>query len=456
MVNPEKQNLLKNSAYRLTFFYAIVFFITTLAGMTALYLVASALMKQESNDKLIAEANSLTDFYNQWGPIALSVEITERIQPNRGGDILYLLVNLWKQPLAGNITEWPVEQVEDESWIYFKTDTFDRSAISVRAIKILLLNDLTLLVGLNTEQEEKFQNKFVQAIIIVLILVFVIGGVGGAIVTRKIHRRIDTISKSALKIMIGDIRHRIPLNGSNDEFDRLSQTLNLMLGEIERLMNAIRDVTRNIAHDLRRPLTHLRNYLEKAQTEFLHDTKNYHLIEHAITEADVLLTTFKSILSIAEIDSGASRHAFVQINLAQLLEDGIELYMPLMEEKHLTVTKEIAKPALYHGHPHLLFQTICNLIDNAIKYTPEYGKIAISLEQKSTWLLLTIADNGPGIPEHERERVFEPFVRLEDSRTTSGSGLGLSLVAAVIKLHDAKIILKDNNPGLRVDILLPI
>ena len=246
----------------------------------------------------------------------------------------------------------------------------------------------------------------------------------------------------------------MPATKGGDEFDRLGGNLNEMLDQIETLMAGVRDVSNAIAHDLRTPLTRLRNHLEQLQT----DTENDEMrgkIEETLGEADGLLATFASLLRIAQIEAGNRRRDFSEIGINALVDDVVELYEPLATEKKVDLTADIATSVRTSGDRDLLFQAISNLVDNAIKYTPENGTATIQLSAAPATSRIVVSDSGTGIPEAERERVFDRFYRLEAHRGSLGSGLGLSLVAAVVSLHEGSITLEDNHPGVRVKLDLP-
>ncbi len=262
--------------------------------------------------------------------------------------------------------------------------------------------------------------------------------------------RINTIAHTAQQIMdTGDLSQRISIDSNWDDLSNLAQTLNALLDRVENLMQGIRDVSDNIAHDLRTPLTRLRNDLESAQQNNLSSEDASRLLG----DADQLLNTFSSLLRISNIEKGKRHHAFVQLNLETILEDVTELYDTLAEDKQVLLETSYMKVPDLNGDRDLLFQLFANLLDNAIKFSEPENKIQISLKQNSGQTLVTIADNGPGIPEKDKEKVFTRFYRTDASRNTPGNGLGLSLVKAVTDLHNAEIRLEDNEPGLRVVIV---
>jgi len=276
---------------------------------------------------------------------------------------------------------------------------------------------------------------------------------GSFLMAGRVTRRLEQINRISQDIRHGDLSRRMPQSRSNDEFDRLAGNLNGMLDQIQSLMEGVRSVSDAIAHDLRTPLTRLRGRLER-----LRDTEGEDLgpsIDQSIEEADRMLGTFNALLRIAQIEAGSRRADLQEVDLEEVVNDLADLYEPLASEKDIELTLEAARSTKTWGDRDLLFQAIANLVDNAIKYTPEGGSIRVDLQKSSAGPKLVVADSGPGIPEQERDRVFERFYRLEAHRAAAGNGLGLSLVAAVAKLHETEISLEANNPGLRVVWNLP-
>jgi signal transduction histidine kinase len=250
--------------------------------------------------------------------------------------------------------------------------------------------------------------------------------------------------------MAGDLSKRVPVSRAGDEFDALAGHLNRMLDRIERLLHGMREVSDNVAHDLRSPLNRLRNRLEMAAMRHPADSDTARDIDAAVQETDRLIATFNSLLLIAEAEAGSVRGSMETFSLGNLIEGVGELYGPLADEKNISFTVDNpAGPAMIRGNQNLISQAVANLIDNAIKYTPEGGRIVVNLEQHAGGPQVVVADNGPGIPAEQRLRVTDRFVRLESSRNSPGTGLGLSLVAAVARMHDAELLLEDNGPGLR-------
>jgi signal transduction histidine kinase len=290
-------------------------------------------------------------------------------------------------------------------------------------------------------------------------------GIGGGYwVSRKLLARIDALAETTRTIMDGDLTGRLPVTGSGDEIDRLSESLNLMLARLEQLMAGLREVSDNIAHDLKTPLNRLRNRVEQALREPYGEAAYREALERTIEEADGLIKTFNALLSIARIEAGAGGENREKLDVSALLRDVAELYEPVAEERGIELRAETDAPIFVRADRQLLGQAIANLIDNALKYgAPERSsgngsrsEVEVIAHAKGPIAEIVVTDRGPGVPVPDRERVLDRFVRLEASRSEPGSGLGLSLVAAVARLHGGTLRLEDNEPGLRVVLALPV
>jgi signal transduction histidine kinase len=273
--------------------------------------------------------------------------------------------------------------------------------------------------------------------------------------SRTTLRRLEDINDTSREIMAGDLSRRVPTRGTTDDFDQLAGNLNAMLDEIERLMGGIRHVSDNIAHDLRTPLTRLRHKLETLRDRSLGEEERQARIEESVQQADQLLATFSALLRIARIEAGGYRLQISEVDLGALIHDAAEFYEPSAEEKQLELSVRVDGRPTLQADRDLLFQAVANLIDNALKFTPPGGHISISASEVGGRMYLRVADTGPGIPEEDRTAVLERFHRLESSRSTSGSGLGLSLVSAVARMHQADFELSNNAPGLVARLTFP-
>ncbi|MEO6012811.1 MAG: ATP-binding protein, partial [Devosia sp.] len=281
----------------------------------------------------------------------------------------------------------------------------------------------------------------------------------GVITARRVLRRIDAINATSSKIMLGSLSERIPVTKANDEFDVLATSLNAMLDRIESLMQGLKEVTDNVAHDLKTPLTRLRTKAEAALRDGASGETQRKALETTLTESDKLISTFNALLMIARAEAGAPSGAFADVEVSAVAADVAELYEPAAEEQGLALETSIAPNVRLRANRELIGQALVNLIENALKYYEpaegKTGKLGIVVRTEKDRVLIIVSDNGPGIPVEDRARVVERFVRLEKSRTEAGSGLGLSLVAAVAKLHKGEFRIEDNAPGVRAVIDLP-
>jgi signal transduction histidine kinase len=377
--------------------------------------------------------------------------LNERIERNPDGSSIYLIASPTYAPLAGNLSTWPEGAPTEDGWLSFPIDDLrdDGLTIDARARLFVLQGGFRLLVGRDIRALENTQQLIVRALLWGLAITVALGLVGGLMMSRGVLRRIEQINQTSREIMAGDLSRRIPTRGNSDDFDQLAEHLNAMLDEIERLMEGIRRVSDNIAHDLRTPLTRLRNRLESLRGDLTGDVSQRERVDTCIADADQLLVTFRALLRIAHIEAGTQRAPADPVDLATLTQDAADFYEALAEDKRVALNTRITGAPTVAGDRDLIFQAITNLLDNALKYTPTDGQVTLSVSETAHRVDITVADTGPGIPEAERHNVTQRFHRLESSRSTPGTGLGLSLVAAVARFHQATLLLEDNAPGLR-------
>ena len=452
-------SFLKTTTFRLALLYAGLFCASFIALFAVVYWSADALATADRRTLVYTDIQGLADAYKQGGVDGLKEAINERIQPVNVSEGIYVLVDAHYNWVAGNITAWPTNAQPTDGWIRFpigmkivqRTEGPKIEEHIIEAYVSDLPSGHRVLIGRDTHTQQQFQKAISRAFLIWLAGIIGLAVIGGLIMSRSILRRIEAINQAAERIMQGEVKHRMPVRGRNDEFDRLAENLNAMLEEIDRLLGSIRAVTNNIAHDLRSPLNRLRNRLEAALADKQPEQRQ-EAIERAIGDADELLSTFNALLSIADAEAGTSRGNLMPVDLVALAHDVAELYEPLVEEQGLVLEKSIAGPAPVSGNRQLLFQAIGNLIDNATKYGATGGRVSLNVMpgRNGSGPEIAVADKGPGIPATERGRVLERFVRLDASRSTPGNGLGLSLVAAIARLHNAVLNLDDNQPGLKV------
>lgn len=416
-------------------------------------------MTQQMDNTIQAEIQGLVERYDQDGLSGLTTLIAERVNRQQAtGNSIYLLTTFTLQPVVGNLDRWPSNTSNDNDWIEFSLEINEQTNEThlARAKIFRLPEKYGLLVGRDINQLTEAKRRIIQALTWGLVIMVLLALLGGLVLSRNTVRKIEWINQTTKSIMSGDFSRRVPVTNRNDDFDQIAKNLNQMLDQIQMLMEDVRRVSDNIAHDLRTPLTRLRQHLEEAKQQENLNSKSAMNLEQSIKEVDSLLATFNALLRIARIEAGQVRAGFSKINFHTILEDIVEFYEPLVEEKHQTMEATLLANVKSQGDQNLLFQAFANVVENAIKYTPAGGKLSLSLTRLNAELVVTIADNGSGIPESERDNVFRRFYRLDQSRGSSGNGLGLSLVSAVIALHGGTINLQDNAPGLRVIIRLPL
>jgi signal transduction histidine kinase len=453
--------LLRTNAFRLAALYMALFATSVSALLVFIYFSTANFVQRQTEETVGAEITGLAEQYRENGLTGLIDSITTRSASERGDATLYLLTDAGLHRVAGNLSEWPRTVSVRPGWVRFPVK-IERKGATVTydalASVFILSGDYRLLVGRDLRDAAAFRRNIERTLIWAALLTLALGLGGGLFMTRNMLRRVEAVNRTSASIIQGDFAERVPLTGSGDEFDQLAANLNAMLDQIERLMTGMRQVTDNIAHDLRTPLSRLRARLEVTLLERPDAARYADALKETIAEADQLLVTFNALLSIAEAEAGSRRETMAVVALDDIARSVAELYEPLADEKGLRLTVDIVSPAAVRGDRHLLSQAIANLLDNALKYAPA-GDVSLRLrrtgEARAEQIQLEVADTGPGVPPERREQVFDRFFRLENSRSTPGNGLGLSLVRAVAKLHGGEVHLEDNRPGLRVVLALP-
>ena len=435
-----------------------MFSLSVLLLLGFIYWSTAGYMMRQAEATIEAEITGLAEHYEQAGHLGLRKIISERLSRQNDSSSIYLLADQEFQPIIGNLKKWPKEQTSEQGWMSFEFDSGPPDEVGQhksRARTFRLRGGFYLLVGRDVHDLEEIQSLIQEALFWGLLITVVLALVGGVTMSRTMMHKVEIINTTCRQIMAGDLAQRIPSTGGDDDLDRLVNILNRMLEQIEELMQGVKQVTNNIAHDLRTPLTRLRRRLDMLRENDSSIENSDELLDQAIGEADGLLIKFKALLRISEVETGSRRIGFKDVDMTVLLQDLVEFYEPLSEEKgqDFTVASAISKPVM--GDRDLLFQAFANILDNAIKYTPASGGIRLIMHDQLDQLQIVICDTGPGVPTAAREKIFERFFRLETSRSTPGNGLGLSLVAAIIKLHHGQIELADNRPGLNITITLP-
>ena len=456
--------LFRTTAFKLTLVYLVVF--SLFAAFLLVYFAWNTrrLITEQITETVDAEITGLSEQYRLGGIRRLVLVIDARAR--RPGSSLYLVTTPAGEGLAGNVGSLTQGVLNTPGWTetdYRRLDESEGAEHRALARVFQLPGGFHLLVGRDLEERERLYDIVVAAGRWSIAIVVVLGLAGGFFVTRRVLKRVDAMSETTRTIMAGDFTGRLPIAGTGDELDRLAANLNAMLERIEALMRGLKEVSDNIAHDLKTPLTRLRNRCEDA-LRTIHGEADYRAaLEATIEESDSLIRTFNALLMIARAESGQAREDMTDFDAAEIARGIADLYEPLADDKGLALTVEAPAPAQVHGNRELVSQALANLVDNAIKYAgvrPEAvngseAAIVVTALNDPDRILLTVSDHGPGIPEVDRGHVVERFVRLEQSRSEPGSGLGLSLASAVARLHGGELRLEDNHPGLKAVIALP-
>jgi signal transduction histidine kinase len=456
--------LLRTTAFRLTLVYLVVF------ALFAAFLLAyfawntRRLITEQITETVDAEIQGLSEQYRQGGVRRIAFAIEGRSL--RPGSSLYLLTTAAGELVAGNVGALATGILDKPGWsetVYRRVDEQDASEHHALVRVDQLPGGFHLLVGRDLEERERLYDVVLAAGNWSVAIVVVLGLAGGFFVARRVLKRIDAMTQTAHTIMQGDLHERLPIAGTGDELDRLAINLNAMLERIEALMLGLKEVSDNIAHDLKTPLTRLRNRCEEALRTAGNETRYRQALESTIEESEALIRTFNALLMIARAESGQARDDMTVFDAAEIVRGIGDLYEPLADDKGLTLAVEARSPTFVRGNRELISQALANLVDNAIKYgatapaqaSGSPAAIVLKATERGDRILLSVADHGPGIAPSDRGRVLERFVRLEQSRSQPGSGLGLSLAAAIARLHGGELIMEDNRPGLVSALSLP-
>ena len=455
--------LLRTTAFQLTLVYLLIFILFAVSLLGYFALNTRRLITEQITRTVTTEIGRLREQYNEAGIRGLVLVLD--LRSRRPGSSLYLVTTPSGEGLAGNVGSLEPGVLDHPGWLeisYRRIEAPDGVEHRALVQVVELPGGFRLLVGRDLEERERIYAIISNAGRWSFALVVVLGLAGGFFVSRRVLKRIDAMTDTAHTIMAGDLGGRLPIAGTGDELDRLASNVNAMLERIEALMRGLKEVTDNIAHDLKTPLTRMRNRCEQAlRGERGPDYRA--ALEATIAESDDLIRTFDALLMIARAESGQARGNMAEFDAAEIARDVGELYEPLAEQKGLALKIEAPAAAAVRGNRELVSQALANLVDNAIKYAgPDVSKIngaaaeiLVRAGADGERITLSVADRGPGIPEADRGRVVERFVRLEQSRSQPGSGLGLSLASAVARLHGGELRLEDNRPGLRSVIALP-
>lgn len=452
--------LLRKTAVRWALVYLLLFGVSVGAVLGFVYWRTAGLILARTDAAIAADMAYFARQYNEGGPVQLLEAVGERAGNTTDG--VYQLTDFTGRPLAGNLQELPEIPADQTGSFEFMFEAPVSGGFTdhpVRARRVVLSGGLRLLAGRDIDQLHQVQALMRQALGIALALALALGLASGWLISRYMLRRIERVNRTSRAIRAGQLDERIPLTGSGDEFDSLAAELNAMLDQTNRLMREMREVTDNIAHDLKTPLTRLQAGLEDALRSGKGGEEGLEAMRAGVREASSLLDTVNVLLNISRAEAGAGREQMEVLDIVPLLVDLAELYEPAAEEAGLTLETALKGEHRIRVNRQIISQAVSNLLDNAISHARPQGggagRLSLEVARKKDRLFIIIADNGPGIPAQDRERVLERFVRLDVSRSRPGAGLGLSIAAAAARLHNGELRLEDNAPGLKAVISLP-
>lgn len=446
--------MLRSSAVSLAVGYIVLGLVALVLFAAPLWYAWQGTIRDGRNEILQADAQRLTDIYRRDGAEALKNFIDARIRMQIAGDRILLLTDSARQPLAGNLPAWPKVPTTPGDY-YVQVDMGVRGQ-QTALVHVALLGQYNLLVGRDNRLFAPLEKRFWYGLTGAVAVLSIAGLLIGLITRRALMTRVDSLRQTISAIIHGDLTHRLPTHLSDDELNTLSRTINGMLEQIELLVHGVRNVSNSIAHDLRTPLAELRSRLEELSLIRPPPQETFGEIDGAVADVDRVIKIFDALLRLAEIDAGMRRSGFIAVDAADLASTAVEFYEPAAELKNITLTFQSDGSTPVSGDPVLLAQALSNLIDNALKFAPDNGSIGVAVRKRSDGAVqISVADNGPGIQDEEKDKVFERFYRGDASRGTPGVGLGLSLVQAVAKLHGSALELSNLHPGLQVVLTLP-
>ncbi|MCR4268385.1 HAMP domain-containing sensor histidine kinase [Nitratireductor sp. ZSWI3] len=460
--------ILNTTAARLSALYLLLFAVCATVLVIYMTSLSARMIVSQTRDAINEEVRGLDRAYQRGGlPFLVRVVEARARQP---GANLYLLADANGRILSGNVESLQPGILDAPGWTErpFTYTRFGESEQRLNAppnarheamaVVFRLPNQIIVLVGRDLGEPEKFRGVMQRALVVTLAIMSLGALLIWYFVGRRALKRIDRVSAASRRIMAGDLSGRLPISSAGDEFDRLSDNLNKMLDRIAALNEGLRQVSDNIAHDLKTPLTRLRNRAEAALAGKQKTADYREALERTIAESDQLIRTFNAILMISRLEAGYSAETTSRIDLQAIVADVVELYEPAAEEEGVMLVARADMPLELQGNRELIGQALSNIVDNAIKYSAGSGeapRVEVSLEKAGGEVRLSVRDNGPGVPPQDRDRVTERFVRLEESRTQPGSGLGLSLAKAVMTFHGGRLEFADNDPGLAVAMVFP-
>lgn len=454
--------LMRMTAVRLSAVYFLLFSVAAVILVFYVTATASSILQNQSRAAINEEIGEIAQIYDAAGIAGLVRTIDRRAR--QPGASLYLVTDATGRILAGNVESLQAGVLDEGGFTEqpfgyerFADDPGDRYHLAVAQV-VSMPNGMRVLVGRDQTEQERFRQIVRSALILAFALMGAAALFAWFLVGRQALQRLDRMSGASARILAGDLTERLPVTGTGDEFDRLSDNLNTLLARVALLQEGLRQVSDNIAHDLKTPLTRLRNRAEAALSADVDAAGTRTVLEGMISEADQMIRTFDALLMISRVEAGSHPVIKTRVDVAGIVADVCELYEPLAEEAGATLVFAPSPPVQASVSRELIAQALSNLIDNALKYGVADGggaRITVRLELTDGVCRLSVSDDGPGVPADQRERVLERFYRLDQSRSLPGSGLGLSLVQAIARVHGGRLALEDAAPGLRVVLEFP-
>ncbi|MBU1253274.1 MAG: two-component sensor histidine kinase [Alphaproteobacteria bacterium] len=447
----DRTALFHSAALRGAIWITLIALATTGFALTVQFAQTMRLLEQRNHALVDDEAASLLSRYRAAGLQGVARAVRQEGGAPRLNEFFYLLATPGGRPLAGNLVEWPRE-VNRPGYHRFETRVASSRAPlrerNVEARAIILPDGYRLLVGNLSDERMVLRDRYLSALVWSLLATGILGLALGFWYSRRGLFFVQAASDAGNRFLRGKLDERLPVSARRDEYDRLARTLNTTFEEIERLIGSLRAATEGLAHDLRTPITRIRARLELAEMQQADAEQLHAVMAESREDLDAILRLIEDILELARAEAIAEA-GFAPLRLDAIVAEAVELYEPLAEERGLRLQMHTA-PAQLSGSRSLLARMVTNLLDNAIKYSPQGGRILVAVEATEQNVVLSVADEGPGVPEAQREKVLYRFARLDPSRSQPGSGIGLSIVAAAVRAHRAELELQENNPGLRV------
>lgn len=456
---------LRSVSLRFALVYGTLFVCSAALFFSFIWWGTAGLLEHQVEQAITIDSRSLFNIWEESGPTGLTMVIDDRLEQDVDDNALYLLINKDRKWVAGNLSEWPHQITSDQRWFNLPVQrAFAQDTAKVRAYA--LPEGYHLLIGRDISGRTLLRKMLTDTLLWACLMLILLAVGGGWLIRRLFRHVIQSISRTTQAITHGDMSRRMPVQGTDDELDEIAITINEMLDRISRLMEGVRQVSNAIAHDLRTPIARARAQLEDAALHAKSEAELRAAMEQAASNLDNVTAIFEALLRIAQIESGARRSAFVQFDLVPALQDVADLYQAVAEEHGLKCVRHLPDHLPFFGDRAMFQQAVANLLDNAIKFSPPNGTVTLSAEILTTGrrsdgssdrqLSLSVTDEGIGMNDADMARASERFFRAEQARHTPGSGLGLSLVEAIVHLHDGQLQLASNTPGLLARITVPL